>query len=272
MPLQRNVKNIIMALLGRKKEQIILQQLVEVEKSDFLVLYGRRRVGKTFLIKEYCNQNFLFYMGLKNTTKKEQLANFNTSLSFYGKMPYPKVNSWIVKNLLNNRGGLHNRVTRRMHISPFTLSECEAFFQYKKIHFDRKSIIDAYMIFGGIPFYLEMFEKGLSVAQNIDNLIYKEDAPLKNEFDFLYASLFKNYESHIKIIETLSTKAKGLTREEIIAASKISNGGGLSTMLEELEQCDFIRKYKSFGKKEQQSLYQLTDFYSLFYYNFLKNN
>ncbi|MDR1973151.1 MAG: AAA family ATPase [Bacteroidales bacterium] len=328
-----------MQLLGRKNEQISLQQLVEAEKSDFLVLYGRRRVGKTFLIKKFFNQDFSFYIsGLKNTTQKENLANFNTALNFHGKMPYPKVNSWmdafrqlihllehsnkrgkkvvfidempwfdtarsgfltaidffwntwasgrsdvlliacgsatswIIKKLLNNRGGLHNRVTRRMHISPFTLNECEAFFQYKKIHFDRKSIVDAYMIFGGIPFYLEMFEKGLSVAQNIDNLLYKDNAPLKNEFDFLYSSLFNNYENHIKIVEALSTKTKGLTREEIITSSKISNGGGLTSMLEELEQCDFIRKYQSFGKKEKQSLYQLIDLYSLFYFNFLKNN
>ncbi|GHT23998.1 hypothetical protein FACS189430_08190 [Bacteroidia bacterium] len=328
-----------MELLGRKNEQLVLQQLVKAKQSDFVVLYGRRRVGKTYLIKNYFNQNFSFYIsGLQNATKNEQLENFNSALNFYGKMPYPRTiswldafrqlihllehsgkrgkkvifidelpwldtarsgfltaldyfwntwaaarrdilliacgsaTSWIIDKLLNNRGGLHNRVTRRMHISPFTLGECEAFFRHKRIHFDHKSIVDAYMIFGGIPFYLEMFERGLSVAQNIDNLLYKNDAPLKEEFSFLYASLFKNYENHIKIVEALSSKTKGLTREEIITYSKISNGGGLSTMLEELEQCDFIRRYQGFGKKEQQSLYQLADFYSLFYFNFLKHN
>ncbi|MDR3340708.1 MAG: AAA family ATPase [Candidatus Symbiothrix sp.] len=328
-----------MELLGRKKEQIILQQLIESEKSEFVALYGRRRVGKTFLVKEFFKNNFSFYIsGLQNSNKKGQLQNFNTTLSFYGKMPYPKVNSWIdafrqlihllehsgkrgkkvvfidelpwfdtarsgfltaidffwnawasgrndillivcgsatswiINKLLNNRGGLYNRVTRRMHISPFTLSECKDFFRYKKMPFDRKSIIDAYMIFGGIPYYLEMFQKRLSVAQNIDNLLYKKDAPLKNEFSFLYASLFKNYENHLKIVEALSRKTKGLTRDEIIVATKIPNGGGLSVMLEELEQCDFIRRYQSFGKKEQLSLYQLIDFYSLFYFNFLKNS
>ncbi|GHT76666.1 ATPase [Bacteroidia bacterium] len=328
-----------MAVLGRNKEQILLKQLVEVEKSDFLVLWGRRRVGKTYLIKEYFKQDFSFYIsGVQNSTKKEQLANFASALTFYGKMPYTpakswvdafrqlihllensqkrgkkvifidelpwfdtarsgfltgldffwntwasarkdilliacgSATSWIINKLLNNRGGLHNRVTRRMHLSPFTLGECEDFFRYKKIPFDRKSIVDAYMIFGGIPFYLEMFERGLSVAQNIDNLLYKNDAPLKNEFSFLYASLFKNYEQHLKIVEALSAKTKGLTREEIIAASGISNGGGLTTMLEELEQCDFIRTYQGFGKKTKSTLYQLADFYSLFYFNFLKNN
>ncbi|GHT20947.1 hypothetical protein AGMMS4957_09040 [Bacteroidia bacterium] len=328
-----------MALLGRKQEQTAIQQLVESEKSEFLALYGRRRVGKTFLIKEYFNQDFSFYIsGLKKATKREQLGNFNAALTFYGKMPYPPLKSWmdafrqlihllehsgkrgkkvvfidelpwfdtarsgfltaidffwntwasgrsdilliacgsatswIFDKLLNDRGGLYNRVTRRMHISPFSLGECEDFFTHKKIPFDRKSIIDAYMIFGGIPYYLEMFEKGLSVSQNIDNLLYKEDAPLKNEFAFLYASLFKNYTNHLKIVEALSTKRKGLTREEIIDLTKISNGGGLTDMLNELEQCDFIRRYQSFGKKEQHSLYQLIDFYSLFYFNFLKTN
>jgi predicted AAA+ superfamily ATPase len=328
-----------MALLGRKNEQYILNQLVAAESSDFLVLWGRRRVGKTYLIKEYFKQDFSFYIsGIQNSTKEEQLANFASALTFYGKMPYtpakswiesfrqlihmlensPKrgkkvifidelpwfdtarsgfltgldffwntwastrkdilliacgsATSWIINKLLNNRGGLHNRVTRRIHLSPFTLGECEEFFRSRKITFDRKSIIDAYMIFGGIPFYLEMFERGLSVAQNVDNLLYKNNAALKNEFSFLYASLFKNYESHLKIVEVLSTKTKGLTRKEIIAASGISNGGGLTTILEELEQCDFIRTYQGFGKKIKSTLYQLTDFYSLFYFNFLKNN
>jgi AAA+ ATPase superfamily predicted ATPase len=328
-----------MAVLGRNNEQLIIKQLVDSEKSDFLVLWGRRRVGKTYLIREYFNNDFSFYIsGIQNSTKKEQLANFASALTFYGKMPYTpakswldafrqlihllenskkrgkkvifidempwfdtgrsgflrglaffwntwasarkdilligcgSATSWIIKKLLNNRGGLHNRITRRMHLAPFTLGECEAFFKHKKIDFDRKSIVDAYMVFGGIPYYLEMVERGLSVAQNIDNLFYKNDAPLKNEFSFLYASLFKNYENHLKIIEALSSKTKGLTREEIIAASGISNGGGLTTMLEELEQCDFIRSYNSFGKKNKSTLYQLSDFYSLFYYNFVKNN
>ncbi|GHV58164.1 hypothetical protein FACS1894182_09220 [Bacteroidia bacterium] len=327
-----------MALLGRQEEQRIIHQLVESEKSEFLALWGRRRVGKTYLVKEYFKQDFSFYIsGLQSATKKEQLANFNSALNFYGKMPYPELNSWldafrqlihllehsqkqgkkvifidelpwldtarsgfltgldffwntwasarkdillivcgsatswIIDKLLNSRGGLHNRVTRRMHISPFTLSECEDFFRHKKMNFDRKSIVDAYMIFGGIPFYLEMFERGLSVAQNVDNLLYKKDAPLKNEFLFLYASLFKNYENHLKIVEALSAKTKGLTREEIIKASGISNGGGLTTLLEELEQCDFIRSYNGFGKKTKSTLYQLADFYSLFYFNFLEN-
>ncbi|MDR2145035.1 MAG: AAA family ATPase, partial [Tannerella sp.] len=329
----------MMALLGRNKEQRIIKQLVDSNKSHFLVLWGRRRVGKTYLIREYFNNSFSFYIsGAQNSTKKEQLENFASALTSYGKMPYApakswldafrqlihllensrkrgkkvifidelpwfdtarsgfltgldffwntwasarkdillitcgSATSWIINKLLNNRGGLHNRVTHRMHLAPFTLGECEEFFKSKKIPFDRKSIIDAYMIFGGIPYYLEMFERGLSVAQNVDNMLYKKDAPLKNEFSFLYASLFKNYENHLKIIEALSAKTKGLTREEIIVGSGISNGGGLTVMLEELEQCDFVRSYGGYGKKIKSTLYQLTDFFSLFYYNFLKNN
>jgi len=328
-----------MELIGRKQEQYVLQQLVSSDQSEFAALYGRRRVGKTFLVRKFFKDDFAFYVsGLQKAPKREQMDNFNSALSFYGKMPYPKVNSWmeafrqlihllehsekrgkkvvfidelpwmdtprsgfltaidffwntwasarydilfiacgsatswIVNKLLNNTGGLYNRVTRRMHISPFNLGECEAFFKRKKMAFDRKSVIDAYMIFGGIPYYLEMFEKGLSVSQNIDNMLYKRDAPLKNEFAFLYASLFRHAENHIKIVEALSLKRKGLTRDEIIAATKISNGGGLSMMLEELEQCDFIRRYHSYGKSEQLALYQLVDFYSLYYFNFLKNN
>jgi hypothetical protein len=128
------------------------------------------------------------------------------------------------------------------------------------------------MAMGGIPYYLNSIEPGFSAAQNIDRIFFSETGQLKDEFNTVYASLFKNHENHIAAIETLSKKAKGLTREEIIRFSKLPNGGGTTKVLEELEASGFIRKYISFDKKVKQSLYQLTDFYSLFYYRFIHNN
>jgi ribosome-binding factor A len=128
------------------------------------------------------------------------------------------------------------------------------------------------MVFGGIPFYLSLMQKQLSMAQNVDNLLFAEKAPLKNEFQNLYASLFKKAESHIKIVEALSNKAKGLTRNEIIRVTKLPNGGGINRTLKELELSGFIRRYRNYGKKIRQSLYQLVDFYTLFYFNFLYDN
>jgi AAA+ ATPase superfamily predicted ATPase len=246
-----------MEVIGRYKEKQALQQYVESDKPEFVAVYGRRRVGKTFLIREYFNKRFSFYIsGMANATKVEQLENFNATLTAYGKTPYSRARnwmeafrqlihllehskkkgkkivfidelpwfdtprsgfitgleyfwnswassrpdillitcgsatSWMINKLIKNRGGLHNRVTRRMSIKPFNLAECEEFFQQKKIDLDRKRIVECYMIFGGIPFYLNMFKKGLSLSQNVDNLCFAPNGDLQGEFSVLYSSLF----------------------------------------------------------------------------------
>jgi AAA+ ATPase superfamily predicted ATPase len=143
--------------------------------------------------------------------------------------------SWMMNKIIRNRGGLHNRVTRQILLEPFTLNETEQFLKSKKILLSRFQIAECYMILGGIPYYLEQLEKSLSVSQNIDNLFFKKKATLRDEYSKLYASLFKSPEKYMKIIESLAKKRKGLTRDEIVQFSNISNGGGLTAMLEELE-------------------------------------
>ena len=327
-----------MKIIGRKKELADFKTFFELQQPEFVAVYGRRRVGKTFLIKEYFNQKFAFYVtGLANVGKQKQLDNFNVSLGHYAQVPYPQVSSWldafrqlihllenyskekkkvvfidempwldtaksdfltgleffwnswassrpdillivcgsasswITNKLLRNKGGLHNRVTRRMQISPFTLKECEDYFAEKKMEYTKRDIVEAYMTFGGIPFYLNLFEKGKSVAQNIDLLCFNENAPLKNEFDMLFSSLFKRPQNHIQVINFLAKKKKGQTREDI--ANHIGNkGGGLTIVLEELEQSGFIKSYYSYKKKAKDKLFQLTDPFVLFHYSFIKEN
>jgi AAA+ ATPase superfamily predicted ATPase len=327
-----------MEIIGRQDDQRTLQQYFESDKPEFVAVYGRRRVGKTFLIKEFFADRFSFYIsGLANATKEEQLDNFSATLTAYGKTPYSRAEnwleafrqlihllendkrrskkvvfidelpwfdtprsgfitgleyfwntwasarpeilliacgsatSWMINKLLRNRGGLHNRVTHRMLIEPFTLAECEAFFEHKKIVLERKDIVESYMVFGGIPFYLNMFEKGLSVAQNVDKLCFDRKSELKDEFSLLYSSLFKHAENYKKIISALAKKKTGLTRAEIVAETSFSDGGTLTKMLEELEQCSFIRSYNAFEKKSKERIFQLVDFFSLFFLNFMKN-
>lgn len=180
--------------------------------------------------------------------------------------------SWMIKNLLNNKGGLHNRVTGRIKLEPFNLSETEAFLKYNQTVFDRYSTVLLYMVLGGIPFYLDGIQAGLSADQNINALCFERNAPLREEFKNLYASLFKRSERHTTIIRALATKRKGLTRREIAKITKLSNGGGLTRILTELEESSFLRSYQAFGKKEKDILYQLTDLYSLFYLNFIENS
>jgi predicted AAA+ superfamily ATPase len=326
-----------MEIIGREGEKRTLQQYYESDKPEFVAVYGRRRTGKTFLVKEFFADRFSFYItGLANATKDEQLDNFAATLTAYGKTPYARAKdwveafrqlvhllendrrrskkvifidelpwfdtprsgfitglewfwnswastrpeilliacgsatSWMLNKLLRNRGGLHNRVTHRMLIEPFTLAKCEAFFKHKKMVFERKDIVESYMIFGGIPFYLNMFEKNLSVSQNVDKLCFGKKSELKDEFSLLYSSLFKHADNYKKIIMALAKKKMGLTRAEIVSATGFADGGTLTKMLEELEQCSFIRSYNAYEKRSKDKIFQLVDFFSLFYLNFMK--
>lgn len=323
-------------MIGRREEQEELQEVTESKQSEFVVIFGRRRVGKTFLVREFFGNRFTFYhTGIANADMQVQLHSFHTSLNEYGRTPYPGIknwfeafeslvhllrnvrvrgkkvvfidempwmdthksgfisalewfwnhyasaqkdillivcgsaSSWIMNKIIRNHGGLHNRVTRQMYLKPFNLVECKQMLEQKRVVLNLHQIVETYMIFGGIPYYLSLFQKHYSLAQNVDNLCFKDKGKLTEEFENLYASLFRNYENHVAIVRALSKKTKGLSRDEIAKASKLSNGGGLTRTLEELELCGFIRRYNSFEKKEKNALYQLVDFFTLFHFNFM---
>ena len=327
-------------LIGRKEEIALLEKVKNAEKSVFVAVYGRRRVGKTFLIRKTLENQFTFQVtGIANATLKHQLLKFHTALLkyfpaieankpaknwfeafellihclessdddrkivFIDELPWfdtpqsyfisalehfwnswasersdvllvvcGSAASWMIGNLLNNRGGLHNRITHRINLQPFTLNETEAFLKQKAGVFDRYQIAQLYMTFGGIPFYLEQIETGESVTQNIDRLCFRPNAPLRNEFENLYGSLFKKSERHIAVIETLVKKLKGLNRNELVKLAKLPAGGGATKVLKELEESNFIRKYREFGKIQKNTLYQLTDFFSIFYLKFMTDH
>jgi hypothetical protein len=189
--------------------------------------------------------------------KSNKLFRYNTGYPF---------------KLINNKGGLHNRITQRLKIQSFNLHECKNFLHTKEISWDEYQIAECYMILGGIPYYWSLLKKGLSLAQNVDALFFQENGILKEEFKNLYAALFKNSEKYFRLVETMSKKNKGFTRQELIKMSAEKSGGGLSKILEDLENCGFIRSYLFLDKKQRDKIYQLTDFYTLFYFNFLKSS
>ncbi len=326
-------------ITGRKKEIAVFDKLYQSKKSEFVAVYGRRRVGKTFLIKEIFGGNYSFHLtGLSKSNTRGQLINFHATLTrflpeqeamevptswfaafqllisylekqaigrkviFIDELPWldtPKsefitalehfwnswafhrddillivcgsATSWMISELINHHGGLHNRVTARMHLKPFNLAETETFLQTKGGAYDRYQIVQLYMAMGGVPFYLENIEVEESIAQNIDRMFFHEDGMLRGEFPNLYRSLFKKHERHVGIIQKLAERSKGMSRSELLDATGLPNGGTFTNILEELEQCGFIKKYIPFGKKKRDSLYQLTDPYSLFYLKFVAN-
>lgn len=325
-------------LIGRQAEKKVLREMLESGQSEFVAVYGRRRVGKTYLIRETFGYSFAFqHTGILDAPMKEQLSEFRESLYssgmkrcamprtwsdafrllqrwlaslpegkkvvFIDELPWmdtPRSNfiraldhfwngwattrkdivlivcgsatSWIIDNIVLNYGGLHNRLTRQIHLQPFNLCECEMYCKERKLGFTKKQILEGYMAMGGIPYYWSFMERGLSLAQNIDKLFFAENGDLVHEYDALYASLFRNPSCHIAIVNSLAKKKVGMTREELLAATGISEGEQFAKTLRELEQCSFIRKYTFIGKKKKDAIFQLMDNYTLFYFKFIQQN
>jgi len=329
-------------MIGRTEEQRLLRELASSGESEFVVIYGRRRIGKTFLIRETFNNDFFFtYTGIANSNAKQQRIEFTKALNEHGwtsrsnssgvletwfeafdalreliqrekttertiifidEMPWMdnkksdfvpafehfwngwasgrknimlivcgSAASWITKKIFRNKGGLYNRVTRQIALKPFTLNECAEYFASKDILMNTQDIIESYMIFGGIPYYLRMMERRYSLALNVDRICFERTSPLRYEFDRLMETLFNNPAKHIQILEVLHTKRKGITREAIAAAVNFGNGGNLTRLLKELEECGFIRKYKPFGKDKNGALYHLIDSFIAFHLTFIRN-
>ena len=180
--------------------------------------------------------------------------------------------NWIINKLFKQKGGLYNRAGSKIFLKPFTLAETEKYLIQRGILLERFEIAQIYMIMGGIPYYLKQLEPGRTLADNIDNCFFRTNGKLWDEFDNLYETLFFNSEVYVRIVEALTSKQLGLTREEIIAVSKLPDNGSTSQALKDLVKCGFIRAYQYYGRKTKAQTYQLTDFYTLFYYRFIKDN
>lgn len=328
------------SIIGRVKQRQLFQEILDGSKSEFMAFFGRRRIGKTFLIREFFDGEFDFQLtGLANADTSQQLFNFFNSynrqayiplvdppknwLEAFDKLkdhletidtPHKKIifldevpwmdtaksdfisglenfwnswaayrndvilitcgsaASWMINELINNHGGLHNRVTHQVHLEPFTLQETEEFLLAKGHRCTRYQIIQLYMVTGGVPFYLERLNPQKSIMQNIDDLCFKKGGLLRQEFPHLFRSLFKKYQKHELVVKALSTKSLGLTRKEILAQTQLRSGGTFSSILEELELSGFITGYTAIDKKSKDTLYRLSDFYTLFYFKFIANN
>lgn len=327
----------ISKLIGRKEECSKLQKCLESDSAELVIVYGRRRVGKTFLINQFFNGRFDFKItGLYNQSKESQLKVFITELNsqtkgdnkipkdwldafnllkkyleslessekhiiFFDEMPWldtqksdflaafewfwngwgcnqdnllfivcGSATSWMVDNIDNNKGGLFNRQTCRLYLEQFSLKETEDYLISRGFTWERFDIVECYMIMGGIPFYLSQLETDLTYTENIDNLFFRKRSVLWDEFEHLYKTLFTNGDQYIKVVEALSSKRIGLTKKEILAKTKLSNNGLFSEILNNLVYSGFVRVYPFFGNKKLKTLYQLADYYTMFYYKFLK--
>ena len=328
------------SIVGRANELTKLSQIAASGLPEFLVIYGRRRVGKTYLIREFFHRQLVFdFSGSYGADMRNQLGNFfheylsrtkgqlkttppeswsrafeylvdylktldhrtGKMVVFIDELPWldtPRAgfvpaleyfwnqhlskmkhvvlvgcgsaSSWIIHKLLRAKGGLYNRVTQRIKLSPFTLAETESYCRFRRLQLTRYQLIQIYMAMGGIPHYLKELTPGKSATQLIDQICFSKTGLLREEYLSLYHSLFKNPEHHLTIIETLGAKPNGLTRKNIVDYSKLPDGGTVNRTLEDLEECGFITRFKPYLKKKRDSVYRLTDLYTLFYLKFIQ--
>lgn len=325
-------------IIGRKNECDLLKRIYESDEAEFLAVCGRRRVGKTFLIREFFEGNIVFTCsGIANSDYKMALRNFTFSLKRYSKdkdfqpcdwldafemlidylsslpegrkivfldelpwMDTPgsdflsalehfwnswasarkdivlivcgSATSWMMDHLIHEHGGLYGRLTHQIILKPFDLRESEIYLNKLGFALSRYEIAEYYMIMGGIPYYLRLLDSRLSLTQNIDRLLFNPDGELYDEFNHLYKSLFTSSDDYIKVVSALSKKGYGLTRNDIIEETKLKTGKKLSKILDDLESCGFIRKYYDYQRAKTGFIYQLIDFYTLFYFKFIKKS
>ena len=322
-------------IIGREDELGKLKDYYQSDKSEFIAVYGRRRVGKTFLIRSFFKDKFDFYAtGVIDGSRDVQMEAFHSALVRYGykgkkattwieafnqlaglletknkgrkkrivvfidELPCfdtPRsgfiqaldlfwnsraswidniylvvcgsATSWMMRNIVNNKAGLHKRTTHTLHLRPFTLGQTEAYLKDKKFRWPRIAVMQIYMVLGGIPYYLSLLDPKKNVPDNIDTLFFSAEPELENEYQRLFKSLFKSADTYMEIIRILSTRRDGYTRAEIARELKVTDNGHLSEMMDDLEHCDFVRRYNN-GSLRKNGIYQLVDFFSLFHYKF----
>lgn len=328
-------------LSGRNGEREILARVRGSDKSEFVALYGRRRVGKTFLIRRFFQDQPVVYfemIGRFQGSLDDHLRIFAESLSetfhgnapieppgnwhaafrilreaieqrrgrkqktliFFDELPWIDTHrsgclrelehfwnawcsrrddivlvvcgsaaSWMLRRIVNARGGLHDRLTQTIRLLPLTLAETNTFFQDRRMRFTAQELIELYMVFGGVPHYLDHVRRGRSVAQLVDEICLAKDGALASEFDRLFASLFDADRKYVQVVRALAKKRRGLTRNELLDSVSLPSGGGATTVLQNLEEGGFITSTIPTARTTRDRFYRLTDEFSLFHLKWL---
>ncbi len=326
-------------MIGRVEEIAIMHKLLNSKEPELLAFTGRRRVGKTYLIKEVYKENMVFdFTGTRLANRKNQLEKFAEKFAkyrpeylniqppetwgkafkllttylnglrksskkrvvFFDEVPWiaqrrsgfldelsywwnnwastqsnlivvicGSAASWMIQKVINDKGGLHNRVTKRIHLEPFTLAETKAFLNSRGIKTNNMELIKLYMCIGGIPHYLKEVENE-TAATTVNRICFKQKGSLRTEFDNLYAALFDNYQNHITVVRALANKWCGMTRNEVAAEAKLAPGGGLTRTLEELVASSFIMQIPHASNRKKEMVYRLADEYTMFYFKFME--
>jgi hypothetical protein len=330
----------VQKLIGRLEEQAVLRKVLRGNEPEFLALYGRRRVGKTFLIREFFREAIRFELtGIHDASRSLQLRNFSDQLAramgtrlrpevpadwyaafgqlttylesldtarrhvvFFDEIPWLATRrsgflqalehfwnswasrqphlvviicgsaaAWMIDKVIHNRGGLYNRVTRRIRLEPFSLAEVRQFLESRNVRLESRQIIELFMVLGGIPHYLKEVEPRCSAAQNIDAICFSPSGLLATEFPHLYAALFEQPARHLEIVRALASHPSGLTRQQLLEKADRSSGGRTTATLDELVESGFVHRIDPWDKARRDALYRLADEFSLFYLKWMES-
>lgn len=377
-------KNLTESIIGREKYISKLNQFLDSSKSGLGIIFGRRRVGKTFttdlVIKNYLfkhndeNSFYLYFTGSLNKERKiiikhifdsfkiqikqslllDNFVNENVELfneqnwgNFFlllkllhielvnkfentkliimfdevpwldGKGNYVfndgfkhncayfwndyaerntnpikilltgSATTWMVDNIVNDKGGFYGRFTDSFEMKPFTLEENLSYLKhYVNPYIDSREAILYYMAFGGIPYYLSLIQKSnLSFEENVRKIFNSN--LFRNEYQNLFKSLFKNYLKkddflvHQFIVELLAERKSvgysivdliSLLKERYNVSEKTTRMAVRDLLLSDfLKSTDFyIRNSKNKGKHNK--IYYLNDCFCFFYIKWIKEN
>ncbi len=330
------------SIIGRAREIKRLDRILRSSEAEFVALYGRRRVGKTFLIREFsATHTFMEVTGENGQTNELQVARFCHQVSqvFFGGLPLPPCTdwnaaltllgnalkdratkhpgkpiivfldelpwlaghrsgllqaldyawntqlsliselrlivcgsaaAWMLDKLIHAKGGLHNRITQRIELAPFSLAETSLFLQSRRVKLSQRQTALVYMSIGGVAHYLKQLQPGRSATQAIGELCFGSDGALRDEFETLFRSLFTNSDAHIAIVRALASKTSGLSQAQLVEQTGLSGGGRFGRYLRQLEASAFIASYGPFGKRKKDTIYRLVDPYSAFYLRWIE--
>ncbi len=330
-------------IFGRNDELEILDSAFKSKTSEFIAVYGRRRIGKTYLIHHYCSSTQCEYFhvtGIRDGSYEDQILSFTKTISskfydgiklqppknwleafemlnkaihkikknrkialFFDEFPWMVTrrsrllqvleyywnhewafegrikliicgssSSWIVKNIINNAGGLYNRVTQRIKLDSFNLTETKEYLRSKSIDYDFKQVSEIYMVMGGIPFYLSQIKKNYSLSQNINKIFFSKQSNLHNEYNLLLTSLFENSVDYDRLLRGIARYRYGVGQAELMKKEKIPHGGRTIERLKELEEVGFIQSFIPKDNKEKGKFYKVIDEYILFYIHWIEPN
>lgn len=328
-------------IVGREDEVQTLRSFLESDRPEFLAIYGRRRIGKTYLIRSFFEgEDVIFFnvTGTKDGLLSDQIAHFTKQIGdvfyrgvqlksgknwdktfeiltdafktiqnkkiilFFDEFPwmatknskllqvldyywnqYWSVNSqikliicgssasWIIDKIVNNKAGLHNRLTRNINLEPFNLNEASEYLAHLGIKLNKEQILSIYMVMGGVPYYLSKLEKGCSAVQSIERLAFRRKSFLLEEFDNLFSSLFEDHETNIDIIRLIAENRYGLGQEALLKKmGKALHGKTGLRKLKALQDAGFIIAFKPHLHRKKGIYYKVIDEYTLFYLRFIE--